>query len=81
MTRNELLASFAKQMRENLDASGRSGWQHEAPSWHFRRLLEEVAELHEAVERGDVEAVRLEAADVANFAMFVAGTIGRGLAR
>lgn len=38
----------------------------------MRSLLCEVLELAQAIEQGNVKQIRLEAADIANYAMFIA---------
>ena len=66
----------ADAMRERLAAnSGKYGWERMTPGQHLRRLKQEVGELTRALERGEsVERIRKEAADVSNFAAFLAAT-------
>lgn len=75
------LARFADEMQRKLDANAhKPGWKNESPSWLLKRLGEEVAELEEALfaDEGypDVDAVRSECADIANFCMFIADVTG-----
>jgi NTP pyrophosphatase (non-canonical NTP hydrolase) len=49
----------------------KSGWQEMALAELFRRILQELDELRDAIHRGkSVAAIRKEATDVGNFAMF-----------
>ena len=57
------------------NSSTKSGWEDERPVWHLRRLQQELNELVKAVKlRRPAREVLREAADVANFAYFVAST-------
>lgn len=47
-------------------------WSEVSESFLYRRLLDELGELAEALGRGDGAAIQREAADVANFAMMLA---------
>jgi NTP pyrophosphatase (non-canonical NTP hydrolase) len=82
---------FLKAMRQKLQHGRRQGYRgwdqhwenctfHTPPTGYkgflMTRLREEVAELTVAVEKGNLDAVRSEAADVANLAMFVADIEG-----
>lgn len=68
--------AFAREMEARLrkhDATrGERGWRVEALSSLFARLREEVCELESAVFLRDPAGIVDEAADVANFAMFLA---------
>jgi len=85
MPRSAVLA-LAFRMEDKLQRHdgrrGADGWKDDDPLALMRRLDEEVAELRSAVVAGDIagewdrDAVANEAADVANFAMFVADVIG-----
>ena len=84
-------SDFLNAMREKLERGrrkGRVGWD---TKWNcysdtsydrgargplMKALVGECIELAIAVERGDLEEIRHEAADVANFAMFVADIHG-----
>lgn len=44
----------------------------------FRRMVEEKDELYEAIDRGNMVEILLEAADVANFAMMIAAAAIEG---
>lgn len=69
-----MVVQFADAMEQRLHANAYKGdtWRDMAPSWLFRRLRAETNELMRANQR-DVDAHKIlsEAADVANFAMFV----------
>jgi len=55
----------------NIDDSGRR-WGHLSRTWLHGRLLDEAKELAEAiVHDSDLDAILLECADVANFAMMI----------
>ena len=58
-----------------LDESSRtkSGWEDESAGWHLRRLRHEVKELADAIAlKKHPTVIQREAADVANFAYFIA---------
>ena len=60
-----------QKLRKHDDSRGDS-WKDESPEWHLARLKKEVAELEKAV--ASEHGYDQEAADVANFAMFVSET-------
>ena len=66
---------FAERMQEQLAANDhKGGWRHDSDHWLFRRLVEEQEELHRTIMPSwylDEDVIK-EAADVANFAMFIA---------
>lgn len=63
---------FSAKMRERLLAKlGKGGWKEESSAYLLRRLLEEVAELVEALDDGTQSEIEKEAVDVANFAMMI----------
>ena len=69
------------KLREHDAESGATGWKECWPTWLFKRLREEVDELEQALVRGtdlleDGEKVAGEAADVANFTMFICDVLG-----
>lgn len=72
---------FLDEMREGLArgwATGHEGWESRSwgvtSSWMFDRLMQEVIELAVAMRTKEKHTtVPREAADVANFAMFIAG--------
>ena len=73
MTQAEFFAIADKVLEEN--SRTKCGWEGETPEWHLRRLRQEVNELAEAVRFGKRPgAIAREAADVANFAYFIAAT-------
>ena len=88
----DLHPSFLAAMREKLEygrQQGRTAWDEGEYCHGYRcapagapqgflmnRLRSEMDELAGAIKRRDVEAIRLEAADVANFAMMVADANG-----
>lgn len=59
------------RLRANDEKRGHYGWRRETTSWLLGRLRAETEEFRQAVETGSVASVLHEAADVANFAMFV----------
>lgn len=66
---------FVAAMRRKLAANAhKGGWKDCDPDWLLKRLRQEVDELEEAVQKG--QGVLGEAADVANFAMFIADVCG-----
>lgn len=81
---------FLNAMREKLkhgERKGHTGWDEHWECYSYgtlsgtngelmSRLYEEVAELIIAVHENDLPKIRLEAADVANFAMFIADIHG-----
>ena len=62
---------FAQTMQHKLDNSGKEGWEEKNPYWHLGRAHEEFFELKTAMNEKDHIGVMEEAADVANFAMFI----------
>lgn len=87
---NQTLGAFVKLMRRKLAANAhKGGWENETTTRLMDRLMDEKGELERAIYRlqhcGDVpemekkvlrEQVALEAADVANFALFLADVCG-----
>ena len=85
-----LSKQFLEAMRQKLEHGrrrGHTGWDKHWECYVHRslagvdgelmsRLYEEVAELIIAVHEGKPEKIRLEAADIANFAMFIADIEG-----
>ena len=81
---------FLEAMRQGLEhgrQKGHTGWDKHWDCYVYRslsgvdgelmsRLYKEVAELVIAVHEGNPETIKLEAADVANFAMFIADIEG-----
>ncbi len=84
MSKRPVDPDFIMAMNEKLEHGrlcGRDdydeGWPlHPYPGFLFDRLIEEVGELMRAVLTGTVQEIRHEAADVANFAMFIADAHG-----
>ncbi len=69
-----MVVQFADAMEQRLHANAYKGdtWRDMTPSWLFRRLRAETNELVRANQRdSNASTILLEAADVANFAMFV----------
>ncbi len=63
---------FSAKMRDRLIANlGKGGWKDKSSAYLLRRLLEEVAELVEALDEGTQGEIEEEAVDVANFAMMI----------
>lgn len=89
-TERDLDPVFLKAMRYKLDEGRKSyvGWDrhwentrfdsrpHGSTGSFMQRLQGEVLELCLAIENGSPEDIRNEAADVANFAMFIADIHG-----
>ena len=67
-----LEAMFEKAQRKVVE-HGRppDPWNHFDRPFFVRRMKEEMAELEEAIETGDVTEMMDECIDVANFAMFM----------
>lgn len=76
--RREVL-EFAGLMEERLTANDhKSHWEGEDMGWLLERLKEEVQELQQEIDPGDLsnhEAICNECADVANFAMMIADNV------
>ena len=71
------LQQFALAMESRLKENDhKGGWDRESPGWLYARLLEELAELLDALGFGSMENIRREAADVANYAMMIADVAG-----
>ena len=72
------------KLRDHDKVKGRTSWANEDPDWLLTRLSEEVTELAVECEADDshydYHRVFREAADVANYAMFIADNGGRKLA-
>jgi len=73
--KRKLVNAFAAKMEEKMAANDYKDKTN--PWWKdrglFMKLEDEVEELWIALEDGSVEAIVQEAADVANFAMMIAG--------
>ncbi len=64
---------FVEQMEGKLRLNDhKGGWERMSHEGLVVRLLEEIAEMDAVVASGDLEALIQEAADVANFAFFIA---------
>jgi NTP pyrophosphatase (non-canonical NTP hydrolase) len=69
-------------MEERLRANDhKGGWDNCEPEWLLTRLRQEVEELAAEIAKGgtrsfDADRLRLEAADVGNFAMMIADVLG-----
>lgn len=71
------VARFAGIMESCLrDNDHKPGWKQDIPPALFRRLQEEAAELDGAIDFGTPGEIAKEAADIANFAMFIADVCG-----
>lgn len=75
------VAAFANEMKRKLALrASKGGWKGESPEMLLAALLEELNELIEALypEEGepDADAVRAEAADCANYLMFICDVVG-----
>jgi len=68
----EAVKRFSAKMRGQLVANLRKGgWKGDSSAYLLRRLLQEVAELVEALDKGTQGEIEKEAVDVANFAMMI----------
>lgn len=80
MKRRAIVERFADDMERVLRANerkGKRGWRVEGPDWLLERLRDETNELERAITlRLESRTIRREAADVANFAMFLAEVSG-----
>lgn len=81
-----LVRAFAAEMEMALRANDhKGGWDNEVPGWLLNRAREELQELEDVVDAVRAKgvspelaaSVRAEAADVANFVMFVADVTTR----
>lgn len=70
----DILRPFLDAMRFKLASNRHKGKSFEDMSYEdgFRRLREETAELEEAIKGGNQFEIIFEAADIANFALFIA---------
>ena len=67
------LLEFCNEMQKKLDDnSHKTGWDQCSDAYLLNRLRQETDELIRAVERQEPQAIIREAADVANFAYFIA---------
>lgn len=74
------VVEFSKHMLVKLRLnSHKGGWENETLARMLKRLNDEVVELTEALDEGDRVHIIEEAADVANFAMFIADIAQRRL--
>lgn len=73
------LAFFAVDMEEKLRKYDHRGdqWRRMSSEWLLSRLRDEVVELEGALAQNDKKEIRREAADVANFACFIAEAHGK----
>lgn len=65
-------AVMADKLLYCIHKGGPEEWRREKYSWLMSRANEELGELHLAIESRDPERIRKEAADVANYMMFIA---------
>jgi NTP pyrophosphatase (non-canonical NTP hydrolase) len=77
------LRAFAELMEERLQAKdmdrGTKGWAQRHPLWLLARAEQELKELKDSLVQGaDASCVVQEAADVANFVMFIADVVAGG---
>jgi len=73
------LIEFAAMMERKLAENSHKGesWKHDAAKPLLARLRQETLELQQAIENGaDAHTIAGEAADVANFAYFLADNFG-----
>lgn len=75
MTLTQFTAAMKTKLKEN---DHKTGWETLSVRWLVHRLRQEVDELDRALSNGESpEAVTREAADVANFAYFIADNATR----
>lgn len=74
----EAVALFAGDMLAKLTANNhKAHWRTVSQAWLLERLCDELQELVDALIDGDPEAIRMEAADVGNFALFISDNTRR----
>lgn len=74
----EPVVKFAEQMEERLrENEGKGGWERADLWWLFRRVLDEICEVAEALSRSDLKRVGHECADAANFLMMIFDNVTR----
>lgn len=66
-----------RKLAENRHKGGRNSWLDMSTPELLRRLRQEAEELVEAIAFKDEPEIRREAADVSNFAMFIADKEGK----
>ncbi len=71
---NAAIRDLTKSMRLKLRENSHLDWGHIHDYKLWQMLATETAELHAAICRHDNEAIRAEAADVANYAMMIHDT-------
>lgn len=73
MSVREEVVQFSELMEFKLKKNDhKTSWRKTSdPGWFFKRLLDEVEELRQALESGEPVDIMEEAADVANFAMMI----------
>lgn len=67
----DLVRSMESKLQKNDHKRKWGTYRREDAYWLLAKLEEEVVELRDAMLRGTGEDVQLEAADVANFALFI----------
>lgn len=73
------LAAFTAECQRKLDLNAYKGtWKDENPWWLLDRIEEEIEELAAELSklRRNVESIRSECCDIANFALMVADVAG-----
>lgn len=70
---------FARRMEQAMDAnaSRKNGWRDVSVQFASKRMMQEIAELFEAVHARTHDQVMEEAADVANFLMMLVIASGK----
>lgn len=78
----ETISWYSKLMEHKLTKNEYKGsWSGYSPAWLFERLLAEIPELFNALQRynndKDYDKIIMETTDVSNFAMFIADVVSK----
>lgn len=77
---NQDLKVLSTSMKEKIDRDKYKGTWEKVPIWDLMEMLkDEVKELDHAIYYEPRENIIKECADVANFAMMIAGNVKRGM--
>lgn len=64
-------AVFPAMLEKLKENEHKCGWDNIEPEYALGRIFDEYLELKDAIPKGDMEEIRREAADVANFAAMI----------
>jgi len=77
MARQEIVV-FSEDMERKLKENDyKDCWSTKNIYWHIARMMGEISELQDAISSGTRQDIIDEAADVANYAMFIADIVRR----